>query len=168
MLSCCRSALLAATLSACAVSGPPRGPAPLPADLHSDLVKPIGSAVLAAPADWTPKPTLTTPVFPVAAPRLLSAMQAILLAAPRTWLTVAYPDQLQAFLIVRSSVLNLPDIVLIGAVPDGPASSRAVIFSGSRYDAAPLTGGNAERVRGLIDALTRRFGVGHVVAEPAA
>ncbi len=159
MLGNLRALLLAAAVSACAVSGPPRGPVPLPADLHSSLGRPTGSSALGAPADWTPKPTIVTPAFPVPAPRLLAAMQAILLAAPRTWLTVAYPDQLQAFLIVRSRAANLPDIVVVAAVPDGEAASRAVIVSQSRYDALPFANRNAARVRDLVDALTRRFGI---------
>lgn len=126
--------------------------------MHSDLVKPTGSAVLAAPAGWTPAPTLVTPVFPVDAPRLLAAMEEILLAAPRTWLTVAYPDQEQAFLMVRSVHLNLPDIVVVQALAAGPTASRAVIFSQSRNDALPLISVNRERVRDLIAGLTRRFG----------
>jgi hypothetical protein len=128
--------------------------------MHSDLVKPDGSAVLAAPAGWTPAPTMTTPIFPVPAPRLLTAMQEILLAAPRTWLTIAYPAQEQAFFIVRSSALNLPDIVVVQAVPSGDTASKAVIFSRSRYDVVPfLISENEARVRHLISALTDRFGV---------
>lgn len=147
-------------LAGCAVSGPPNGPPPVPADMHSALVAPVGSAALAAPASWTPKPTIVTPVYPVAAPQLLASMQEYLLAQPRTWLTVAYPDLLQAFLIVRSSVANDPDIVVIEAVARSPSTSRAVIFSQSRYDTPlPYTHHNRTRVLALVAALKARFGV---------
>ena len=147
-------------LSACSVAGPPvGGPLPQPADLHSSTeVILTGSAALGAPAGWTPAPTLTTPVFPVAAPQLLAAMREILLARPRTWLTVSYPEQEQAFFIVRSYMLNLPDIVVVQAVPASATTSKAVIFSRSRYDGAPFIGANKERVQALVKALTKRFG----------
>jgi hypothetical protein len=158
----CAVSLIAAGLSACSVAGPPAGGiVPDPVDMHSALVKPDGSAVLAAPAGWTPAPTITTPVFPVAAPRLLAAMQEILLSAPRTWLTISYPAQEQAFFIVRSYALNLPDIVVVQALPSGDTASKAVIFSQSRYDVVPfLISENEARVRDLISALTRRFSPG--------
>ena len=154
--------LAAGLLSACSVAGPPpNGIVPSPVDMHSDAVRPEGSGVLAAPAGWTPAPTITTPVFPVAAPALFAAMSEILLHAPRTWLTVAYPDQQQAFFIVRSEDFNFPDIVVVQAIPSGPAASRAVIFSQSRYDVVPwLIDANQARVRALIKALTQRFGAG--------
>ncbi len=146
-------------LAACAVTGPPHGPPPLPADMHAALVAPVGTAVLAAPASWTPKPSLITPVYAVPAPALLAGMQDWLLARPRTWLTVAYPDQLQAFLIVRSPVANDPDIVVIQAVARTPTTSRAVIFSQSRYDTPlPYTHHNRSRVTALLAALKTRFG----------
>ncbi len=147
-------------LAACAVTGPPKGPPPLPADMHSAVVAPTGDAVLAAPAGWTPKPTLVTPIYAVAAPELLSAMQGYLLAQPRTWLTIAYPDLLQSFLIVRSPLANAPDIVVIEAVARSPTTSRAVIVSQSRYDTPlPYTHHNRTRVVALMAALKARFGV---------
>lgn len=160
--------LVAGLLSACGVSGPPPDDVlPRPVDMHSDLVRPHDDSVLAAPSGWRPAPTLTTPVFPVPAPRLFAAMQDILRRAPRTWLTVAYPQQNQAFYIVRSISLNLPDIVIVQAVPSGDAASQAVIFSQSRYDVLPsLIGENRARVQRLVRDLTRRFG--SVTAPPSA
>ena len=147
-------------LAGCAVTGPPKGPPPLPADMHSALVAPTGDAILAAPTSWTPKPTIVSPIYAAAAPELLSAMQAYLLAQPRTWLTIAYPDLLQSFLIVRSPLANAPDIVVIQAVPRSPATSRAVIFSQSRYDTPlPYTHHNRTRVAALLAAIKARFGV---------
>ena len=101
-------------LAGCGVSGPPTGgPLPQVTDLHGVTL--TGSTVLAAPAGWTPAPTVTTPVFAVGAPQLFAAMKEIMLGEPRTWLTVSYP-QGEAFFIVRSMVLNLPDIVVVQAI----------------------------------------------------
>ncbi len=160
--------MLAVALSACSVGGPPRrGIVPQPVDLHAaDVVSLKGSAVLAAPSGWSPAPTLVTPTFPVAAPQLLAAMRESLLAAPRSWQTVAYPEQNQAFFIVRSVALDLPDIVVVQAVAAGPATSQAVIYSHSRYDILPYMSENRARVQHLVDALVRRFGT--VLPPPAA
>ena len=147
-------------LSACGVQGPPDAQlSSLPAiDMHADLGKIDGSTVLAAPAGWTPAPTLTTPTFRVAAPQLLMAIRAILLAKPRTWATSEHPDALQDSFIVRSSFLNLPDIVVVQALPVDGATSKAVILSRSRYDAVPFIAVNKTRVSSLIQELTERFG----------
>ncbi len=162
-----RTMLLPLLLAACSVDGPPRGGVvPLAVDLHAgDVVSLKGSAVLAAPSGWSPAPTLTTPTFPVAAPQLLAAMREILLAEPRTWQTVAYPDQNQAFFIVRSVALDLPDIVVVQAVAASPTTSQAVIYSHSRYDVLPYMSENRARVQHLVDALVQRFGT--VLPPPA-
>jgi hypothetical protein len=150
----------AALLSGCGVSGPPdAGFVPPVVDMHTDLGKIEGSAVLAAPAGWIPAPTVTTPVFQVSAPRLLAAMQDILLASPRTWLTGSHPEQGQASFIVRSVAMNLPDIVVVQAIAASDQTSKAVILSRSRFDVLPFSGSNEGRVRRLIKALTDRFGV---------
>ncbi len=80
-----------------------------------------------------------------------------MLAEPRTSLTVAYPDQGEAFLMVQSRVLDMPDIVVVQAVPIGSGTSRAIVFSQSRYDFVPFGNENSARVHGLVDALSRRF-----------
>ena len=153
------SILLVGLLTACGVQGPPESKGVYSAvDMHADLGTIGGSAVLAAPAGWTPTPTMTTPTFPVAAPALFTAMQDIVAALPRTWLVSAHPDERQASYIVRSRLMNLPDVVIVQAVPAGDTSSQAVIFSRSRYDVDPFSDANHERVQRVIKALSARFG----------
>jgi hypothetical protein len=151
--------LIASLVTACGVQGPPESKGVYPVvDMHADLGNFGGTAVLAAPAGWIPKPTVTTPTFPVPAPALYAAMQDIVAALPRTWLVSAHPDEHQASYIVRSRAMNLPDIVIVQAVPVGDASSQAVIFSHSRWDMNPFSDVNQERVQRVIRALTVRFG----------
>jgi hypothetical protein len=151
--------LLTSLLAACGVQGPPASKGVYPVvDMHADLGTIGGSAALAAPAGWTPKPTVTTPTFPVAAPVLFTAMQDIVAALPRTWLVSAHPDAQQASYIVRSKAMNLPDVIIVQAVPIGDTSSQAVIFSRSRYDVDPFSDANEERVLRVIKALAARLG----------
>ena len=151
--------LALALLSGCGVSGPPEPTLSLPAvDMHTDLGKIDGSAVLAAPTGWTPAPTLRSPTFATPAPQLLATMQALLLAEPRTWVMDTHPDALQASFIVRSVMLNLPDIVVVQAVPASATTSQAVILSRSRYDGVPFISANKARVTKLVDQLMQRFG----------
>ena len=160
------SMLVLGLLAACAVQGPPESKGAYPVvDMHADLGTIDGSAVLAAPADWTPKPSVITPVFPVSAGKLFDAMQVILAAEPRTWLVSAHPEQQQAAFLVRSRAMNDPDSVIVQAVPASDTTSRAVIFSRTRFDVIPDNGSNRKRVLGMISALTDRFGT---VASPAA
>ena len=151
--------LVALGLSACAVQGPPVSKGAYPAvDMHTELGRIDGSAVLAAPADWTPKPGVITPVFPVSAAKLFDAMQEILAAEPRTWLVSAHTDLDQADFLVRSRAMNDPDSVVVQAVAASDTTSRAVILSRTRFDVIPDNGSNRKRVRRLISALTNRFG----------
>ena len=147
------------TLARCGVSGLPEPNPSLPAvNMHTELGKIDGSTVLAAPTGWTPGPTVATPLFTTPAPQLFAAMQEELLAQPRTWRMALHPDELQASFIVRSVLLNLPDVIVVQAIALSPTTSNAVIFSRSRYDALPFMGENKARVAKLIAALTGQFG----------
>lgn len=57
----------------------------------------------------------------------------------RTVLQVSYPDRMQAFYVVHSLVMNLPDLVLVQVSQDGPDASTLLMFSHSRY--GPYEGG---------------------------
>ena len=133
-----RAVLLCLSLGACGVQGS-TDLAPEPADVHAATVSPGPTAALAAPAGWKPAPDLVTPRFAVSAARLFAAVQQVAAAQPRTFLQAAYPERLQAFYVVRSSFLNLPDLVLVQAVADGPGGSTLVMFSHSRW--GPWEGG---------------------------
>ena len=137
-----RPLTLCLLLGACATTG---GTAlvPQPIDIHSTLIQPGLTAALAAPAGWKPVPDIVTPRFAVPAARLFAAVQQVAAAQPRTWLQVAYPEQRQAFYIVRSTSFDLPDLVLVQAMEAGPQASTLVMFSHSRH--GPWEGGINER-----------------------
>ena len=147
-------------VAACGVKGPPDlDMSSLPAvDMHADIGKVDGSAALGAPAGWTPAPTLVTPTFRAAAPQILMAIRDILLAKPRIWVTSEHPGALQDSFIVRSAFLNLPDAVVVQALPVNGATSKVVILSRSRYDVVPFIAVNKNRISSLIQELTERFG----------
>lgn len=153
-LAASRLLALCLLLGACGVEGGTTL-VPQPIDIHSGLIVPGFSAALAAPADWKPKPDITTPRFEVPAERLFAAIQQVAQGQRRTWLQVAYADKLQAFYIVRSAELNLPDLVLVQALAAGPHASTLVMFSHSRH--GPYDAGANERrlARWLTDLRAR-------------
>jgi uncharacterized protein (DUF1499 family) len=89
--------------------------------------------VLAAPAGWTPKPDIVTPVYPVPADRLLAAFGRAAAALPRAFLAAAYPEARQLHWVVRSAVFNFPDLVMAQAMPHDPAGSTLLLYSRSAY-----------------------------------
>ena len=97
---------------ACATSG--GAGLPLPGALAPvTIVRPATpNSALAAPAGFAPPPDIITPLYRLAAPRLLAAIEAVAASQPRTTLQVAYPAELQAESVVRSRTFNFPDLVL--------------------------------------------------------
>ncbi len=115
-------------LPACAAAGANGLPIPLLLDV-AHIVRPASpNTALAAPAGFVPRPDLVTAVYPVSAERLAAAISAVATAQPRTFLAANYPQALQRHWVVRSAVLNFPDLVTAQAMrtqPRGPGRQRA-------------------------------------------
>ena len=91
--------------------------------------QPLDFATLALPA--TPNTCLLTPAtapgsghlhrdpFPVAPQAAFDAIRAVAAAQPRTYPLADYPDRHQAQWVVRSRLMNYPDIVVAEAAPAG-------------------------------------------------
>jgi Protein of unknown function (DUF1499) len=128
-----RLLLLCLLLSACGIRQGTGSLVAQPVDMHTSMAAPGKGSALAAPADWKPAPDIVTPTFNVPASRLFAAVKEVAAARPRTYLQVAYPEQMQAFYIVRSLIMNFPDLVIVQAFPAGPKASTLVMFSHARY-----------------------------------
>jgi uncharacterized protein (DUF1499 family) len=87
-------------------------------------------------------PDLVTPRYPVPAARLFSAITAVAMAQPRTFLAATYPDRFQAHFVARSLVFNFPDLIAVQVMPDGPdantGTSTLVLYSRSVYGRSDL------------------------------
>jgi uncharacterized protein (DUF1499 family) len=91
------------------------------------------NTALAAPAGWAPTPDIVTPVYPLPADRLLTAVGRVAAARPRTFPAAAYPEARQLHWVVRSAVFNFPDLVTAQAMPREPAGSTLLLYSRSVY-----------------------------------
>lgn len=124
---------------ACAKPGTEGLPAPMPIE-PAAIVRPRSpNTALAGPAGFAPIPDLVAPVFPLSAPSLYRALREVAARQPGTTLQAAYDDRLQAQYVVRSPVMNFPDLVMVQAIPAGPATSTASTPAGSSPSPTPAS-----------------------------
>ena len=107
---------------------------------------------LAAPPEWTPPPEIFTRQYPVPPDRLYATFREMAAAQPRTWMLASYEQALQLVFVVRSSVLNLPDLVTVQILPD----SKLVMWSRSVYDHYDFDA-NLKRLEAWQSALNARL-----------
>lgn len=139
-------------LPACAGIGAQGLPVPPPLDIMHIERPASPNTALAAPADFSPKPDLVTPVYDVPAPRLYAAIRAVALAEPRTYAQIAYDDRLQAHFVARTKWMNFPDLITVQVLPRGADKAALVLWSRSVYGYSDL-GVNRGRLEAWLAAL---------------
>jgi len=100
----------------------------------------------AAPAD------AATPIYPVAAPRLLAIVRGVLAEQPR--MTVLRDTDARIVAVQRSLVFRFPDTIWIEIVPRGEQQASLAIYSRSAYGRSDF-GVNRARVTALLAAIGR-------------
>jgi uncharacterized protein (DUF1499 family) len=144
--------LLGLVLPACGFPAAEGLPTPLPMDI-AHIVRPSSpNTALAASEGFVPSPDVVTPRYGVAADKLFALVQHVAAGQPRTFQAALYTDQLQAHYVVRSAVLNFPDLVTVAVRPDGPAASTVIMYSRSVYGYGDM-GVNRARVAAWLDAI---------------
>lgn len=144
--------LLGLALPACGASGAQGLPVPPPMDL-AQLVRPASpNTALAAPAGFHPPPDIVTRAYALPPERLYQAIRAVAAARPRSYVAVAYPDRLQSHYVVRSAVLNFPDLVTVQAQADPAGGSMLLLYSRSVYGYSDM-GVNRARLADWLAAL---------------
>ena len=144
--------LLGLFLPACGATGAAGLPPPRVLDF-SHLVRPASpNTALAAPAGFSPRPDLRTPVYPLPAPVLLARISAVAAAEPRTWPAGSFPAAGQADWVARSAVWNFPDLITAAVRADGSHHSTLILWSRSVYGYSDL-GVNRARLRAWLAAL---------------
>ena len=124
--------LIGLLLPACGATGARGLPTPSPLDL-GHLQRPASpNTAFAAPGGTAPSPDIVTPTFGVPAARLYKAVIAAAVGQPRTFLAAAYPAERQAHFVVRSAVLNFPDLVTAQVDEAGPDTSSLVLYLAKR------------------------------------
>ncbi len=97
-------------------------------------------------------PDIATPVYATPPACLYQVLIAAAAAQPRTFPLAADPAGLRARWVVRSRVLNFPDIVSAQVLPGPGEASCLVLYSRSVYGYSDL-GANRRRLRSWLAAL---------------
>jgi uncharacterized protein (DUF1499 family) len=148
--------LIGFLLPACAAAGAQGLPSPQPLDLQR-IVRPASpNTALAAPAGFTPPPDIMTPTYQVPAGQLHDAVREVAAIQPRTFLAADQAEQRQAHWVVRSAVLNFPDLVTAWVADAGPDRSTLVLYSRSVYGYSDL-GANRQRLTAWLAALRTKI-----------
>jgi uncharacterized protein (DUF1499 family) len=114
------------------------------------------NTALAAPADFTPAPDITTPTYPVSADRLFALARAVAEAQPRTFQAALFAGQRQLHYVVRSALFNFPDLVMVQVQPESADSSDLILYSRSVYGESDL-GVNRKRAEAWLAALQTKL-----------
>jgi uncharacterized protein (DUF1499 family) len=144
--------LLGLMLPACGTDGAAGLPRPVLMDMTRIERPATPNTFLAGPAGMHPPPDLALQPLPMPAAALFEKARAVFGAQPNAYLAAAYPDQLQVHYVVRSAVLNFPDLVTVQAEAAAPGQSTLVIWSRSVYGRSDF-GVNRERTKAWLAAL---------------
>ena len=148
--------LIGLVLPACGFPAAQGLPVPPPMDV-AHIIRPSSpNTALAGPQGFTPPPDIVTPPYQVPAGRLFALVRSVADGQPRTYQAALYPDQLQVHYVVRSAVLNFPDLVMLQVRPDGPDSSALIVYSRSVYGRSDF-GVNRKRVEAWLAALQTKI-----------
>ena len=149
--------LLGLLLPACGTIGAQGLPVPPIMDMTAITRPSSPNTALAGPADFKPAPDVVTPVYPISAERLHASVRAMAESEPLVFLAAAYEEQRQVHYVVRSALLNFPDLVTVQVRATGSDSSTLVLYSRSVYGYSDL-GANRERLQAWLARLDQRFG----------
>lgn len=149
--------LLGLFLPACGAIGAQGLPVPSMMDMAAIERPSSPNTALAGPADFKPTPDLVTRVYPLSAERLYTSVRAMAEAEPQVFLAAAYDEQRQVHYVVRSAMLNFPDLVTVQVRATGPESSTLVLYSRSVYGYSDF-GANRGRVQAWLSSLDQRLG----------
>jgi uncharacterized protein (DUF1499 family) len=144
--------ILGLFLPACGATGAQGLPVPQPMDMARIVRPATPNTFLAGPAKMTPTPDLTIPAMPITADALYQKAKAAFTKQPRTFVAADYPQYRQIHFVVRSEILNYPDLVTVEIDPDGPTHGTITIWSRSVYGHSDL-GVNKALVEAWLNAL---------------
>jgi len=140
-------------MPACGAEGVRGLPVPPPMDMAA-IVRPASpNTALAAPSGFSPAPDIATPSFPVPPARLYAAIRAVAAAQARTFPAANYDERRQAHYVVRSALLNFPDLVTVAVSGQTDGPSTLVLYSRSVYGHSDF-GANRKRVEAWLAALS--------------
>ena len=125
--------LLGFVLPACGADGAAGLPAPALMDMTRIERPATPNTFLAGPTGMRPAPDAVTEEQKSGAPALYQTVRILFGEEPRTYVAAEFPDQLQIHYVVRSALLNFPDLVTVQVNAEGADRSALVIWSRSVY-----------------------------------
>ena len=144
--------LLSLMMPACGAEGAVGLPVPQLMNIAAIVRPATPNTALAGPAGLSPAPDIVTPAFAVRPAQLYAAIQVVAGHEPRTYKAANYDDAMQAHYVVRSAVLNFPDLVTVSVSGPIGGPSTLVIYSRSVYGHSDF-GANRKRVDAWLAAL---------------
>lgn len=145
-----RGVLAAVPVSALFGRGAGGLPPAEPLDFATLVLPSSPNTCLAVPPGF-PQAHLATPPLAADPDAAWQALRRLGEQFPRTTKLAEWPDRRQAQWVVRSAIMNFPDIV-VGEITAGPAGSGLFLFSRSLFGYSDL-GVNRKRVEAWIAAL---------------
>ena len=143
--------LLGLILPACGAEGAAGLPVPVPMDMTRIERPSTPNTFLAGPAGMRPTPDVVTEAQPMPPAALYEKVRALFASQPRTYVAAEFPERLQVHYVVRSALLNFPDLVTVQVNPDGPDRGTLVIWSRSVYGRSDF-GVNRDRTKAWLEA----------------
>ena len=144
--------LLGLILPACGAEGAAGLPSPVPMDMTRIERPTTPNTFLAGPAGMRPAPDTVTEPWALPAAALYEKARALFAGQKRTYVAAAFPDRLQVHYVVRSALLNFPDLVTVQVNANGTDRSTLVIWSRSVYGRSDF-GVNRDRTNAWLAAL---------------
>lgn len=145
-----RRGLMGASFASLFASGAGGIDPPEPVDFATLVLPSSPNTALAAPAGDA-RAKLTTPPLPIDAATAWPLLLRVGDAQPRTHRLAAWPERFQAQWVVRSSILNFPDIVVAQLLP-ATAGAGLFLYSRSLFGESDF-GANRKRVEAWLAAL---------------
>ena len=125
--------LLGFLLPACGADGAAGLPVPVPMDMTRIERPATPNTFLAGPAGMTPRPDVETDEQALPASALYDNLRVLFSGQPRTYIAAEFRDRLQIHFVVRSALLNYPDLVTVQVNMPAPDRSMLIIWSRSVY-----------------------------------
>jgi hypothetical protein len=144
--------LLGLILPACAADGALGLPTPTLMDMSRIERPSTPNTFLAGPAGMRPVPDSIVEPQPLPAQALYGKVRVVFDGQPRVYVAAEFPVQLQVHYVVRSAILNFPDLVTVQAEELAQGQSTLVIWSRSVYGRGDL-GVNRKRTMAWLAAL---------------
>ncbi|MSP02434.1 MAG: DUF1499 domain-containing protein [Acetobacteraceae bacterium] len=144
--------LVGLALPACGADGIAGLPMPMPMDMTKIERPATPNTFLSGPRGTRPEPDEVTAEWNMPAAALYDSVRVVFVRQPRTFVAAEFPEQRQLHYVVRSALINYPDLVTVQVNSVDATHSTLVVWSRSVYGRKDF-GVNRERTETWFAAL---------------